>query len=47
VKAGRVLGFQENYRQNARPFDWTSARTDLLKLTRRLQANGHLIANAA
>ncbi len=42
----RVLGFQEHYRQDAQPFDWTFTRADLLDLTRRLQANGRLAAAA-
>lgn len=40
--ADRVIGFQQHYRENARPFDWTFTRQDLHRLTARLQRDGRL-----
>jgi len=42
----RVLSFQEHYRAHAKPFAWTFTRDNLLDLTRRLQADGHLATAA-
>jgi hypothetical protein len=40
--AGRVLGFQTEYRQTATPFDWTFTRRDLHALLHRLDQRGRL-----
>ena len=44
--AERVLGFQTEYRQAARPFDWTFTRRDLHALLDRLDQRGRLTATA-
>jgi DDE superfamily endonuclease len=40
--AGRILGFQAEFRRSARPFDWTFTRADLHALLERLDQRGRL-----